>query len=271
MSEKIRSILGKAKNRIYRVGIELEGGWINPGVRITHDGSVAFADEMQSIQARAYLEKGENWLRSTFGYDPGAIKRLKTLAEKYPDFKTPPTATGEIPSPPLEVKEFPTWMISNYPPCVNATCGMHVHMSFANALLYQKLMTKDFPDLVLAEIIRWAEEEKIPPSHWIWPRLKGKNRYCENKFHADEQAMRNDKRDEKRRTVINYCYSLHSTVECRLLPMFKDPYQAVRAIQRLLDITNAFLATTPREARENYSVDLEGGSINEMEEIRICV
>src|SRR5262245_27699334 len=102
-----------AKNRIYRVGIELEGGW-------------------------KALPRGSDHLHndSSVRFNPTEVGRSKI------------EMIGELPSPPLAVGDedspifWKTWVRKFYPHAVNFTCGMHVHMSFQAALTYQRLMTE---------------------------------------------------------------------------------------------------------------------------------
>jgi hypothetical protein len=221
--KKLSDVLGKARNRIHRLGIELEGGWVGvPPAPVEHDGSVDVYDV--------------------------AGRRL---------------VTGEIVSKPMQVTEWEEWVRAHYPTHCNATCGMHVHMSFRNALTYQRLMTPEYMDTLLAHLTIWARKT-LPRNHYIFPRLKGENRYCLKDFMADQQARARNKA-QSRYTVVNYCHSLHETVEVRVLPMFEDVQRpgpvidpetdtypnvttkgidlACSAIQTLLDITNAFLLT----------------------------
>lgn len=217
----------KARNRIYRVGLELEGGWdkLPPGTRLVRDGSVRFP--------------------------------------------VPIAHVGEMPSGILDVsKDSPTywatWLTKNYPQHTNETCGMHVHMSFKTAFAYNRLMTVQYPATVVEEFRKWAKVLGMPNTHPIWPRLWGESRYCQFKFDADRQVQNRDKdhnqeRPGHRYTVINYCYSRYSTLECRLLPMMGNAKQAAQAIQELLDITNAFLLALPvrREPKQRIEHALD--------------
>jgi len=216
--------LGKARNRVYRVGIELEGGWktLPKGARLLRDGSIIFSD--------AEVVAGD-------------IRQV-----------------GELVSPPLAVVEkdavstlhFPTWLTASYPSSVNDSCGLHVHMSFKSAFTYQRLMTSQYPATILRYMSLWANKN-LPLSHPIWPRLAGKNEYCQHTFYAEDQVTRADKdydhhRVGNRYSVIVYPWSRHQTVECRLLPMMSGSLLAYQAIKEILDITNAFLlATAKRE------------------------
>lgn len=172
---------------------------------------------------------------------------------------------GELPSPPLEVGEWEKWVRKFYPSIVDASCGLHVHTSFLSPFSYQRLLTPLYPATVVGYFKRWAKKEGLPLDHPIWPRLAGKSRYCQHTYHAEGQILSRGKDYDQERvghryTVINYCWGTHSTVECRLLPMMGDVDLAVRAINELMAITNAFLiATAKREVKVEAIVELEGG------------
>ena len=228
----IDKFLGKATNKLYRIGIELEGGWETPpkGYEIVRDGSVVIQQDMSSSHARPWF-------------------------------------TGELQSGPIEVekfpapiKKFPAWMLAYYPPHVNETCGLHVHMSFREAFRYARLMQPEFPATVLDYVERWARNEGLAENHPIWDRLMGKKDHCQPLYWADLQAKVGSKDYDKMRkghryTVINYAYGRYKTVECRLLPMMESPEQGIRAVQELINITNAFLvATAKREEKVEIQV-----------------
>lgn len=229
--------LGKCRERVYRVGVELEGGWLQlpPGLdHLDRDGSVVFPSaQVMDLNGKIKLK------------------------------------VGEIPSPVLipsstkdNVLTLEKWMRVFYPSHVNHTCGMHVHMSFQNAFQYQQLMREDFMWTVLHYFNEWAKErvrdKSIPASHCFFERLAGKSEYCQHVFHADEQAVRSDKRyghfePGHRYTVIHYPFQRIGTVECRLLPMFATVDLALNAIRYLLSITSAFLVEVA--AKDSLMID----------------
>lgn len=224
------------RQRVNLVGVELEGGWdkLPPETKLTHDGSVVFRGD----------------------------KPIKHV--------------GELPSPPIEVEKIEPWMKTFYPQFVNDTCGLHVHMSFKKALTYQQLMDPSFQATIFEFIARWAKGENVPSTHPIWKRLNGSSQYCTNQFHADAQARATSKRVQdasgtaSRYTAINYCYKLHNTLECRLLPMFDDWQQAYRAVMEVLRITNAYLVVrAAREEPVNVAIAADG-SDGVAEEIIEC-
>lgn len=224
---KLGPIVGAKRQRVWRVGIELEGGWtkLPAGTRLVHDGSVQFS--------------GADQLSCRLG------------------------GVGELPSPILEVRSFPDWMRTYYPHKTNATCGMHVHLSFLRALTYARLMDEKFPATILAYVTQWAKDEKLDATHPIWSRLRGESEFCQHVFDADNQ-VRNTHKDHDRRRVgnrysmINYCYGTHSTMECRLLPMMETVEQGIRAIQHIIDTTNAYLLTTAqREEKHSHTTKVD--------------
>jgi hypothetical protein len=215
--------LHKTRNRVYRVGVELEGGWVTlpPGTTLQNDGSVSFP-------------------REDSGFDPRTGETSLNI--------------GELPSPVLMVDSrkaddltLEKWLTQHYPQKVNKTCGMHVHMSFQNAFQYQRLMDESYTWTMGEYVRRWAKEN-LPLDHCIWSRLRGESQYCTFKYYPDGQAQQTRKQyhhdKDCRYTVIHYCFSRFGTIECRLLPMMPDAQIALSAIKEVLAITSAFLVTT---------------------------
>lgn len=216
--------LGKVRNRVYRIGVELEGGWkrLPPKVQLVRDGSVMFPNISQT---------------DAYG---------KTIFH-----------VGELPSPILLPKgksgqlTLETWLNANYPSHVNETCGMHCHMSFMNAFQYQQLMSDESVMWTVVEYIkRWAdaqvERKNIPHDHCIFERLAGRSEFCQLVWHPDDQAQKVRKDYDHhghghRYTVLNYAFSKTGTIECRLLPMMPNAAIALDAIERVMQIMSALL------------------------------
>jgi hypothetical protein len=224
----------KVRNRIYRVGIELEGAWskLPRGVRLQRDGSLDPLQRrlMENEATQAYL-------------------------------------VGELPSPPLELSQWETWVQTFHPHKVSPECGLHIHMSFPTAFTYQRVMRPNFPSTILNYVQKWAEEQKLPKDHPLWPRLEGKSRYCQHKFFADAQVATpskdfNQEREGHRYTVINYPFTRNQTCECRLLTMFDTPEQSISALREVITITNAYLvATAAREPKVQKRFILDGAEV----------
>jgi hypothetical protein len=223
--------LGKVRNRVYRVGVELEGAWKKApeGHIIIRDGSVSFNPRENPIDAA--------W---------GKVK--------YPHI-------GEIPSPVLlpegKVNDLTLekWMRKCYPDLVNHTCGLHVHMSFRNAFQYAYLMDERLQWTVLEFVTRWAKEKgklTFDRDHHIWSRIRGESEFCQHKFDADEQCQKTRKEFDHhgvghRYTVMNYALMKTGTIECRLLPMMVGVELALEAVRLVMNITSAFLVSVAEE------------------------
>jgi hypothetical protein len=248
------------KNRIHRVGVELEGAWTKPpaGMRREHiirDGSLEFPDLRVE---RVPLEQ--------------RLRNPAFIVENAPAPRMPDVLVGEIPSPVLEVGTYADWMLKHYPQHVNETCGLHAHVSFFFKLNYMRLMTPEFTPYVVKGLLEWAEEEKLPKAHPIWPRLLRKDhRHCAHIYLGDNQVRQVGKdfnsrgKPHSRYTALNYCWSAdpegmgkgRGTVECRLLPMMETAEQAVRGVGEFFSLTNKFLAKMrAREPRKEAKVIL---------------
>lgn len=217
------------RDRIYRIGIELEGGWsvLPPGTRLAHDGSVF-----------------RNGRPADLNGNPYALQ------------------IGELPSPPIPIKPsglWEKWVRDFHPTHVDDTCGLHIHMSFRSPLHYQLLMVEEYTTAIINHLTQWGREQRLPDHHPLWPRLRGENTYCAPRFYADAQARARSKSfshgSGDRYTFINYCYGLHSTLECRGLPMFPNADLSISALQNVMDTTNKFLISrAKREPKQRVNV-----------------
>lgn len=203
--------LGNVKNRLSFIGVELEGGWksLPAGTRLARDGSV-FAQGAPR------------------GFDANTMKM------------------GEMPSPILEPATVPRWMKKYYPDFFDVTCGLHVHMSFKTAQHYEALMKEDYQDTLLHYLEKWGHEVGIAKTHTFWDRIKGKNQFCTKNFWPDRQVLAKSKvydhaNPGNRYTVLNFCWGLHGTIECRVLPMLPDVNMAIAGVRTIMDVTNATL------------------------------
>jgi hypothetical protein len=224
----IDSKIHKVRNRVFRVGVELEGGWdttkIPPGTHIGDDGSVSV---------------------------PLSEFPAGTLAKNI-------IGNGELKSPVLELSAIEPWMLANWPHAVNSTCGMHVHMSFHSALHYARLMKPEVTFTMVEYLRRWVDEEvargRLPVDHHFYERLAGRKPYCRLEYHADWQASQtrkdftHDNPTGHRYTVLSYAYSRFGTIECRVPPMMPTAEQGVRLVHEICAIVSALLvANVKRE------------------------
>lgn len=154
-------------------------------------------------------------------------------------------AIGEVASPALIRPALWTWVRDHYPDVTNRTCGIHVHMSFRHELDYQRLMNKAYHDHMLLGLHRWGLAQKLPKDHVFWPRIRGCNLFAQDVFHGDLAAMHRGGASgdyhDNRYGIVNFCHTLHKTLEIRVLPTFSDKKLAIRAIRRILNLTEEFL------------------------------
>ena len=286
------------RERIYRVGVELEGGWVklpDPGMELVPDGSVRglVAREVEHAVEEPVLVNLQppaapvrrpifHTIRDRLAWEAQQLMlNANQLVMNQQQANVPRTLAlhvGEYPSQILELKEYQGWMKKYYPSHVNESCGLHVHMSFKRALHYSMLMVPEYPQTIITYIAKWALEEKLPAKHPIWDRLMGKSSYCKLDFFPDDQAHNPRKNYDHgakghRYTVINYCHAkTGGTLECRLLPMMSTADQGIRAVKRVIDITNACLvALKNREPKESASLIIDGITDELRENSRIYV
>lgn len=236
--------MGKPKNRVALVGVELEGGWkVQPaGMAIVRDGSV-FKD----------------------GGDDGALKR-----DQFPDHKC-----GELPIGPFQVAQIAKAMRQCWPDIVDKSCGLHIHQSF-NSLFHYMLLadSASYQETICKYLAIWAKEEGFDAKHDIWNRLSGKSAYCQKEFWPQAQMTRAAKDHDQARhghryTVVNYCFERFSTVEIRVLPMMTSVEQGIRGVKRVIDITNAYLLKTEKsKLKEHGKIKLSTEGTNIKLELR---
>lgn len=148
---------------------------------------------------------------------------------------------GEVRSEPMRLPQLLKWVENNHPDQVNATCGLHIHVSLNN-LDTLRLCDEKFYAFFLGRFEEWgiandADEE-------FWKRLRGDNEYCRKTFAPDKQIIG----EEGRYTQLNFCaYQKHKTVECRMLPMFSDKYLSMSAIFEFVKIVKDYLKGCNKE------------------------
>jgi len=150
---------------------------------------------------------------------------------------------GEIVSPILTTwQEGSDFLLVNYPDHTGASCGLHVHMSFADSLgaenAYRVALLADnvaFQTGLLGRLSEVAKSLKVT-SKAFWERLNGENSYC-----RPEWSERNV-RSQDRYRAVNFCsYNRHGTVEIRVLPMFSKRQISARMVREVLTFTDSYL------------------------------
>jgi hypothetical protein len=103
--------------------------------------------------------------------------------------------------------------------------------------------------------------------------LRGENRYCKREFDPLGQYKTRD-RGGNRYTQLNFCYGVHKTMECRLLPLFRDVSVAVSAVKNLLKFVDDWVDDITTTENNNTLAELaltEDIFTTEEEEYQIAV
>lgn len=227
-------------SRVKLVGIELEGGWDD-------------IDEFPDGEAVEDLIQTDESLQ--------IIMNSKGVEAKH---------WGEIISPPLPRERALMWIVDHYPDCIKLAplnkgdgfggCGLHIHTSFHSledyALLGSWAFYSFFIDAMEAKLKTYGGTERPHIEH----RLKGFNKYCTRSLSTFRQVLQINKVVARphRRTHLNFCYKMHGTIECRLLPMFKKSDHATDWTSYVLDIYEEFL--TEKVTRQ-MRLDLLNGEL----------
>lgn len=237
---EIDHLLGRETwNRIKRIGVEIEGAWssVPAGLKVARDSSV-------------FHDAG----------DDGGTRRASM----------PGFAVGEIGLGPMLPASLAVSVRKAYPQKHDASCGLHVHMSFENVLHYTLLTVPEYQETIIHYLRKWATAEGLPKDNLLWDRMDGKSIYCQKKFWPDEQMRQKIKDYDKDRighryTIVHYPFNRIGTVEVRLLPMFDSYVVAVRGIQTILDTTNACLLHLAKQYKRSDSGKfmMPGGEIYE--------
>lgn len=145
---------------------------------------------------------------------------------------------GEVSSAPLpSLEEAEAWVRANYPPRVNNSCGLHVHLS-TNELNYSRLMEPEFNQFFegrMAEFLSQGLASGNPGYDLLRQRFQGLNQFCQKKFIPEHQLFLKDRYGDTsthpRYAQLNFCYGRHGTLECRMFPCFPNVDDGVAAVK----------------------------------------
>lgn len=168
---------------------------------------------------------------------------------------------GEISSPAMKPGELLRWIPKYYCDIVNDTCGMHVHISTRQHRDYERLMSKQFDTMVMANLVAWsARSERLRGWATLKDRLAGRNDFCKKSFAPESQWWAKRKGDYDRYTQFNFCHGVHGTLEFRALPMFHHMSDALEAIKLFIACADGFIKASreaaPKEATKVLRIDL---------------
>ena len=137
--------------------------------------------------------------------------------------------TGEVNSSGLikSVALMRLFIESAYPVYVNKSCGLHVHVSFAEDKGLGFVLNEDFwqdYQVAMRELADRVLEPDDQAMDWFDRRYEGGNQYCEPRWRPDYQLRSNDR---GRYAHLNFCaIRKHGTLENRLFPMVNDAKMA---------------------------------------------
>lgn len=161
--------------------------------------------------------------------------------------------TGELNCGPYRKLETALCFVArNYPSSVNDSCGLHVHLSMSNGA-YSSLMDAEFQPFFREYMQAWGRVNNITRKTF-WSRLDGNNQFCKIGWDADHQSQMTCK-DSVRYRHWNFCFSLHGTAECRLLPMFRHSATAVNAVRAVVASVEKWFAANPAVAEWTDEID----------------
>jgi len=170
---------------------------------------------------------------------------------------------GEVVSEPHDTLDTALpWLRSNYPPHVDHTCGLHVHVSVSE-LNYSRLMEPEFEQFFNEEIEKFLQAglaSGAPGYDLLQSRFRGENLYCQKKFRPEQQLWLNDAYGDRnthpRYSQLNFCYRRHGTVECRLFPAFPDVNDAVKAVEMFYETVRSYLRKFgPASTEKTYPIE----------------
>lgn len=240
--DQIRLALPRLWARYFdRVGVELEGGWTRTQMEGIERQELLRAGEPIQTEdgTRMRLSAGERFAtvalrRMTDGSvsvsQPSGAGRAEQL-----------THIGELGvGPTSDLKAMSRALQTHWPKVVNATCGLHIHLSVKRDVYYLRLMDPEVTTLLCNGLGEWGRASGLPAGHPLWQRLSGENRFCSPVYRAENQVGRRDKGGD-RYTALNYCRALHGTVEARILPMFATPDQGIAAMYQIITTLGMWL------------------------------
>lgn len=200
---------------IDKVGLEIEGGWVCEdgyrGGNLASDGqSVVFDRSVRFRRSRTQNNEDEHFV------------------------------CGEINSVPLNNHSDINKFLGLYwPDKTNSTCGFHIHLSFKEEAYYDTLMNRDFYHLFKSRLPQI--ESKLKLGAITKNRIAGKNRYCKDEWHPTSQKRSDEKYNDYRYAMINFCWNIHRTMEVRVFSSHIAQEKSYGIVKWWVDLVNEYL------------------------------
>lgn len=196
------------RTRFYsKVGVEIEGRFFDR------------SDVEDSVESNGLTYNHDSSIsdRSTAGAEPLEIQ----------------TKAGTVVEQLRQLAQF-------YPDETDKTCGMHIHVSFLDNGSVSSICSPEFYAYFLARWRVWGETSGLAPQSEFFCRLNGENDFCEQNTESD---FLNPYNADRYRQLNFKAWDEHKTVECRMLPMFKEARLAYSALVELVSIYEDWLGT----------------------------
>ena len=194
---------------------------------------------------------------------------------------------GEISSPKFRIdrrKQFRIFTKENMPEETNASCGVHVHASFNNALAYQKCTDVIFYKTFRKDVWRFMHNGLFSDKtvREFEGRFRGtRSTYCRDGFNPDSSinggfrgfTTEVSNLDSGRYNCINFdAYRKFGTIECRMFPSSNDADEVIAMVEFWIEFCNNYLQNvTPYERANFEDVDMDIDTVETHEEVLICV
>jgi hypothetical protein len=184
---------------------------------------------------------------------------------------------GEASTPePLPRADARGWLRAHWPAASDTYCGMHAHASIVDPIRnYGRLACQEFFDHLLKRLDQWGDMKGFNPHHPYMHRLKGckdhltpdgrpLNRFCTRTFDPSTQMKLKEKNSDARRSILNFCYEMHGTIECRVWPMFTEgPDLAADAVEVFFTAIEDFLVDQDKLETNGFSLPIRPGRARE--------
>ncbi len=234
-----------------QIGVEIEGGWPSSVHTLIEERMEAIADGQRQQRYR-----GET-------VTPPQVVPIQLVGDGSVNVSA--RVSGELNIGPFaDLEAVKGTLTQAWPTTVNATCGLHVHLSLKRDHYYLRLLQPEVTTRLTNRLGEWGRKKGLPGGHPLWPRLGGENTYCKPDYFGEEQIQATSKASN-RYTMINYCKRLHGTLEVRVLPMFTDAETGWEAIAQIIQILGEYLyENRGQERRDRFT---ETASIQEEDQV----
>jgi hypothetical protein len=194
---------------------------------------------------------------------------------------------GEIASPKFRIdrrKQFRQFVKENLPEETNNTCGIHTHVSFNNALAYQKCCDVDFYVEFRKSVWRFMHNGLFSNKtvREFENRFNGiHDTYCKDGFNPDHtinRGFRNfktkkSKTESGRYNCINFdAFQKYGTIESRIMPSSNDADEVIAMVEFFIEFVNNYLQNVSPYERANFEeITAIEETIDIEEDILLCV